>query len=156
MDAANAAWINWFYVYRGSASLIQGVRRAMTSPWVRLGEPLSWIAVLLAATVVVLFVLMGTDVVPGSEPVAFVSFLAGLLAPVFAIVAYGLIKLFGNRVSRVTVMALVLGVIVALWPVLFFSFFQLSEQRMLTQHENMSMTSCQSPNKTHAANARYG
>ena len=123
MDAANAAWINWFYIYRGSASLIQGVRRAMTSPWVRLGESLSWIAVLLAATFVVLFVLIGRDVVPGSEPVVFVSFLAGLLAPVFAIVGYGLTKLSGNRVSRVTVMALVLGVIVALWPVLFFLAF---------------------------------
>jgi drug/metabolite transporter (DMT)-like permease len=95
----------------------------MTRPWVRLGEPLSWIAVVLAATVVVLFALIGTDVVPSSEPVAFISFLAGLLAPVFAIVGYGLTKLSGNRVSRVTVMALVLGVIVALWPVLFFLAF---------------------------------
>lgn len=68
----------------------------MTSPRVRLGEPLSWIAVLLAVTVVVLFVLLGTDAVPDSEPVAFVSFLAGLLAPVFAIVAYGLTKFRGS------------------------------------------------------------
>ena len=95
----------------------------MTSPWVRLAEPLSWIAVLLAATMIVLFALMGTDVVPGSEPLAFVSFLAGLLAPVFAIVAYALTKLSGSRVSRVTVWSLVLGLIAALWPALFFLAF---------------------------------
>lgn len=85
----------------------------------RLAQALSWTALLLVAIVILLLLLMETDVGLSSELVASISFLAGILAPVVAIFAYAVTKLSGNRVSRVTVMALVVGSIVFLWPALF-------------------------------------
>jgi hypothetical protein len=68
--------------------------------------------------VVVFFVLLDF-VPPGDQLFTGLSFLAGILAPLLAIVGFALVKASGRRASRVAVLALVLGCIVLAWPLLF-------------------------------------
>ena len=56
---------------------------------------------------------------PGEQLLTGLSFLAGILAPVLAIVGVALVKASGNRASRLAVFALVVGCIVLAWPLLF-------------------------------------
>jgi hypothetical protein len=89
----------------------------------RFGEWLSVASVALAGSAVIFFVLLAFAPPGGGELLAGLSFLAGILAPVLAIVGFALMKVSGNRASRVTVFALVLGCIVLAWPLLFFLAF---------------------------------
>jgi RsiW-degrading membrane proteinase PrsW (M82 family) len=88
----------------------------------RFGKWLSVASVVLAGSAVVFFVLLAF-VPPGATLIAELSFLAGVLAPALAIVGFALMKASGNRASRVTVFALVLGCVVLVWPLLFFLAF---------------------------------
>ena len=89
----------------------------------RLGEWLSVASVVLAGSAVIFFVLLAFVPPGGGTLLAGLSFLTGILAPALAIVGFALMKASGNRASRVTVFALVLGCIVLAWPLLFFLAF---------------------------------
>ena len=56
-----------------------------------------------------LLLLMELSVVPNDDPFMSLSFLAGLSAPVFAIVGFALPKFSGGPVSAVAIVALVFG-----------------------------------------------
>ena len=92
------------------------------NPVARFGELLSAASVVLAGSAVIFFVLLDF-IPPGDELVAELSFLTGILAPVFAIIGLALVKASGNRASRLAVFALVLGCVVLAWPLLFFLAF---------------------------------
>jgi hypothetical protein len=92
----------------------------MSSVAVRLGKRFSLTAVLLASAVIAMLALMEYELVPDSEQAVLVSFLAAGLAAIFAFVGVAVAKLAGGKVSWLEISALVLGVLVVLWPVLFF------------------------------------
>ena len=92
----------------------------MSGVAVRLGKRLSVTAVLLAGGVLALLAFMEYELVPDSELAVLVSFVAAALAAIFAFVGVVVTKLAGGHVLWLEKLALLLGVLVALWPVLFF------------------------------------
>ena len=86
----------------------------------RLGEVLSGAAIVVAGAMVVLLVLIEYVLPVGDELFAELSFLAGVLAPALAIAGLAVVKLSGNRASRVAVLGLVFGFLALAWPALFF------------------------------------
>ena len=70
-----------------------------------------------------LFVLMGRGIVAETHFLTGMSFLAAVLAPIFALVAVVVAKLFGKPVPKLARAALAAGCAVFLWPLLFFLAF---------------------------------
>jgi hypothetical protein len=66
---------------------------------------------------------MGWGVVPESYLAITLSFLAAVLAPIFAVAGVVLAKLCGEPVPKLTRAALAAGCAVFLWPLLFFLAF---------------------------------
>lgn len=95
----------------------------MTNLALPLAKTLSRTAIVLALAVVGLLVLMELEVIPDSEAVIILSFLTGIIAPVFAVVGFGLAKLYRLETSRSAVLALVLGGIIVVWPIVFYLAF---------------------------------
>ena len=92
----------------------------MSGVAIRLGGRLSLTAVLLAGAVIALLVLMEYELVPDSDLAVLVSFVAAALAAICALVGLAVTKLAGGHVLWLEISALLLGVLVALWPILFF------------------------------------
>lgn len=86
----------------------------------RFGEVLSGTAIILAGAMVVLLLLIEYVLPAGDELFAGLSFLAGVLAPALAIAGFAVVKLSGNRASRLAVFGLVFGILALAWPALFF------------------------------------
>ena len=82
----------------------------------RFGEILSGVSIAVAAVMVVLLLLIEYVAPAGDEVFAGLSFLAGVLAPVLAIAGLALVKVSGNRASRLAVVALIFGFLALAWP----------------------------------------
>jgi len=83
-----------------------------------MAKGLSWVAILLAVMMVVIFWLTSYEEPGSPSPMIELSFYAGLLAPIVAVVGLLLAKRGGKRAPRLARIALAFGIGACSWPLL--------------------------------------